>query len=275
MNTVDIGGMDGVGEGGNSNGALTGGYFGGNYGGGGRFGSDGLSEAAVWEAAAGEAAEAAQAALRSGGCFRGAIIGGTEEEEIGGGRGWNTGVNRGGNGLSRGSTYSGVVGGRSVSFGGTGAASYVWASSGGNEGGADPTAVAFSGGNGGGPPQGGNPSPPNGETKGALGAVIPLALTTAALDGPIPVGDAVALGAITAAAAYDISQRTYITYTLNNPITGQIYVGRASGFGDPQSIMMNRFSGHHMRAFGFGNPSLTELHKALPDIVQLEEENNK
>ena len=161
MNTVDIGGMDGVGEGGNSNGALTGGYFGGNYGGGGRFGSDGLSasgEAAVAEAAAGEAAEAAQAALRSGGSYRGAIIGGTEEEEIGGGRGWNTGVNRGGNGLSRGSTYSGVVGGRSVSFGGTGAASYVWASSGGNgnEGGADPTAVAFSGGNGGGPPQSGN-----------------------------------------------------------------------------------------------------------------------
>ena len=37
---------------------------------------------------------------------------------------------------------------------------------------------------------------------------------------------------------------------------GKIYVGRTSGFGDPLSIMYRRFSSHHMRPIGYGNPRL-------------------
>ncbi len=33
-------------------------------------------------------------------------------------------------------------------------------------------------------------------------------------------------------------------------------MGRTSGYGDPYSIMMNKYSGHHMRKFGYGNPQL-------------------
>jgi RHS repeat-associated protein len=54
---------------------------------------------------------------------------------------------------------------------------------------------------------------------------------------------------------------TYITYTLSNPTTGQVYVGRSMGYGTPQQIMMARYSGHHMRARGFSNP---QLDQALP-----------
>jgi RHS repeat-associated protein len=49
--------------------------------------------------------------------------------------------------------------------------------------------------------------------------------------------------------------RTWVTYTLTNSL-GQIYVGRASGYGSPQQVMNNRFAWHHMRFFGYGNPTL-------------------
>ncbi len=94
-----------------------------------------------------------------------------------------------------------------------------------------------------------------GETQGTFGLAIPIAATAAAADGPIPIGDILGAGVLAGAATYDLTQRKYITYTLTNG-NGQIYVGRASGFGDPQSIMLNRYSGHHMRARGFGNPTL-------------------
>lgn len=57
------------------------------------------------------------------------------------------------------------------------------------------------------------------------------------------------------AAAYDLTQRTYVTYTLSGP-GGKTYVGRASGFGEPHSIMMNRYRGHHMKSLGCSNPTL-------------------
>jgi RHS repeat-associated protein len=57
------------------------------------------------------------------------------------------------------------------------------------------------------------------------------------------------------AATYDLTQRTFITYTLTNPV-GQAYVGRASGFGTPQSILNRRLSTHHATALGFGAPTL-------------------
>ncbi|WP_439488527.1 DUF6443 domain-containing protein [Algoriphagus sp.] len=57
------------------------------------------------------------------------------------------------------------------------------------------------------------------------------------------------------AAAYDATQRIFITYIMKNPF-GQVYVGRTSGFGDPYSIMMRRANSHHMKGFGFNNPVL-------------------
>ena len=54
-----------------------------------------------------------------------------------------------------------------------------------------------------------------------------------------------------AAVVYDATQRTFITYVLNNPTTGQLYVGRTSGFGTPTEILNRRFATHDLRALGF------------------------
>lgn len=92
-----------------------------------------------------------------------------------------------------------------------------------------------------------------------LAQVAPYALTLAAADGPLPIGDIVAGAVITAAIALDQTQRTYITYTLTNPaIPNSIYVGRASGMGDPASVLKRRYATHHMRILGFTNPQLDE-----------------
>ncbi len=94
-------------------------------------------------------------------------------------------------------------------------------------------------------------------------SVAPFALTAAAVDGPIPIGDIIGGIAITGAAAYDLSQRVYVTYTLRNS-AGQVYAGRASGFGSPYGIMMGRYASHHMRAFGYGSPTLDVASQGYP-----------
>jgi len=95
-------------------------------------------------------------------------------------------------------------------------------------------------------------NPPRGS---AVAKVAPIALTAAAIDGPIiPIGDVLGGVVLAGAAAYDATQRVYITYTLTNG--NSTYVGRASGYGTPYQIMMRRYSGHHMRAFGYSNPVL-------------------
>jgi hypothetical protein len=87
------------------------------------------------------------------------------------------------------------------------------------------------------------------------GTAVPIALTAAAVDGPLPIGDIIGGVILAGATAYDATQRTFVTYTMRNA-AGQTYVGRTSGYGDPYSIMMNRASGHHMKAFGYGSPVL-------------------
>lgn len=91
-------------------------------------------------------------------------------------------------------------------------------------------------------------------TEGVLGTMVPFALTAAAIDGPIPVGDIIGGIVLAGAAVYDASQRIFVTYTLTNTTSKQIYVGRTSGFGTPYSVMMQRYSSHHMRLLGFLNP---------------------
>lgn len=48
-----------------------------------------------------------------------------------------------------------------------------------------------------------------------------------------------------------------MTYTLEG--NGQIYVGRTSGFGDPETIVQKRFRNHHMKAKRFGNPKVDKV----------------
>ncbi len=77
------------------------------------------------------------------------------------------------------------------------------------------------------------------------------------------VDDVAIVGIVAGALAYDATYRTYVTYTLTNP-NGQKYAGRASGFGDPYSIMMNRFSMHHMKLQGYGDPVLDASAQGYP-----------
>jgi RHS repeat-associated protein len=44
----------------------------------------------------------------------------------------------------------------------------------------------------------------------------------------------------------------YATYTKTNPLTGEVYTGRTSGFGSPRAIVAARNVGHHMDAKNFG-----------------------
>ena len=95
------------------------------------------------------------------------------------------------------------------------------------------------------------------------GAAIAVGAGTATATGETAVAaelvGAVGLGAAAAGAlylAYRETQRVWVTYTLTNPSTGQVYAGRTSGFGTPQSVMMVRFATHHMRRLGFTVPNL-------------------
>jgi RHS repeat-associated protein len=50
-------------------------------------------------------------------------------------------------------------------------------------------------------------------------------------------------------------QRTHVTYTLTNE-EGKTYVGRASGFGTPNEIMLKRYASHERKIEGYYNPQL-------------------
>ena len=72
---------------------------------------------------------------------------------------------------------------------------------------------------------------------------------------PIPLFSAVNQIAEAAAEAL-FGQRIGVTYKLRHETLSKYYYGRASGFGTPKSVMMGRFSGHHMRAWGYGEAKL-------------------
>jgi RHS repeat-associated protein len=57
-------------------------------------------------------------------------------------------------------------------------------------------------------------------------------------------------------AVRDRAQIKFVTYTRANPATGQVYSGRTSGFGNPQSIVNARAGGHGARLGGFGSPAV-------------------
>lgn len=88
-----------------------------------------------------------------------------------------------------------------------------------------------------------------GPWEAALGAVMVLLADDVT---GIGAADDIAIPIVLAGAlAYDVAQRTFITYTLTNPISGQVYVGRTSGFGDPYAVLRARMGSHHMVPRGF------------------------
>lgn len=67
------------------------------------------------------------------------------------------------------------------------------------------------------------------------------------------------LGAASATSLLDVNSRStqeklYVTYSLKNE-DGQVYFGRTSGYGDPDSIVQARYKYHHMRLLGYGSPT--------------------
>lgn len=92
-----------------------------------------------------------------------------------------------------------------------------------------------------------------GQDGSMLAAAVPIAIAQSESGYGAAIGASVIATAIT----YDLTQIKYVTYTLDGPMHMK-YVGRTSGYGDPYSIMMQRYYGHHMRALGFTNPTLDE-----------------
>ncbi len=60
-----------------------------------------------------------------------------------------------------------------------------------------------------------------------------------------------AAGMMVVVGGYNIFFRTFITYILINPETGQVYIGRTSGFGDIMKIILRRMYNHKYFAAGF------------------------
>jgi len=60
-----------------------------------------------------------------------------------------------------------------------------------------------------------------------------------------------AAGIFVAAGYIDRMARTYITYVLTNPATGQVYIGRTSGYGDALKIILRRMYAHEYYKLGF------------------------
>ena len=112
------------------------------------------------------------------------------------------------------------------------------------------------------PPQKGNEVLVVGQVEevGWLATAAPVALTLSAADGPLPIGEAVGAVVLGVAVAHDVATKTYLTYVLTNDL-GQVYIGRTSGYGDPEAIMMKRFYSHGRKLEGFGHPVIDKVAK--------------
>ncbi len=79
-----------------------------------------------------------------------------------------------------------------------------------------------------------------------LATVIAPAIPLSAVDGPVPVADAIIAAAAAAVVTYETTQRVFITYIAHNPTLNQHYCGRTSGFGTPQQVLDQRIYRHHV-----------------------------
>jgi RHS repeat-associated protein len=96
--------------------------------------------------------------------------------------------------------------------------------------------------------------------------VLAFAGTASLIDGPLPIGEIVGVIGLIGTALYFTCTATptitlsstvettteqpatfyYVTYTKTNPTTGEVYVGRTSGYGSPQAAVNARDVKHHM-----------------------------
>lgn len=61
--------------------------------------------------------------------------------------------------------------------------------------------------------------------------------------------------------------RSYQTYTKTNPMTGEVYTGRTSGYGSPLENIANRDRNHHRNDEGFG-PAVLDKTSCNPDAIR-------
>ena len=65
--------------------------------------------------------------------------------------------------------------------------------------------------------------------------------------------------------------KTYQTYTKTNKETGQVYVGRTSGYGTPEQNVKRRDQNHHMNKKGYG-PAELDKSSSNPDAIRGQEQ---
>jgi hypothetical protein len=90
---------------------------------------------------------------------------------------------------------------------------------------------------------------PDSDEGSTLAYVAPALLPLPAIDGPLPIGEAVAAVVAAVAITADLALKGYITYEIYNPAINTYYVGRASGFGTSEQIFSKRFNNHKWKSF--------------------------
>ena len=65
--------------------------------------------------------------------------------------------------------------------------------------------------------------------------------------------------------------KVYVTYTKVNPKTGEVYSGRASGYGTPEEVVTNRDRNHHMNEKGF-EPAELDRYSTNYDAIRGQEQ---
>jgi len=78
-----------------------------------------------------------------------------------------------------------------------------------------------------------------------------------------PLETLLALGILVVAKVFDSRLRTYATYILSNPETGQVYVGRCSGYGILEKIIFRRLYSHKYYKRGF---TIIQIDKAMQGV---------
>ncbi len=78
-----------------------------------------------------------------------------------------------------------------------------------------------------------------------------------------PLETLLATGVLVVLGIFNRKYRTFATYTLTNPASGQVYVGRCSGFGDIENIVIRRMRSHKYYKRGF---TIIQIDKAIQGV---------
>ena len=78
-----------------------------------------------------------------------------------------------------------------------------------------------------------------------------------------PLETLLTLGILVVAKVFDSRLRTYATYILSNPESGQVYIGRCSGYGSLEKIIFRRLYSHKYYKRGF---TIIQIDKAMQGV---------